>query len=473
MRTTVSHGTSATRAAGLRLMAALLAVLLAAPQALEARYTPKTGFNLFSAEQDVELGKQNAAQVDKQMPILADADLNRYIQRLGQRLADKAPGPKYPYTFKIVNQKEINAFALPGGPVYVNLGTIQAADNEAQLAGVIGHEIGHVVMRHSTNQASKQMMAQLPLAVLGGKLGGGMIGQLAQLGIGFGVGSMFMKYSRDAENQADLVGAGIIHDAGYNPQAMVDFFQKLASSGGRGGPQFMSDHPNPGNRAQSVAREVATMQRVSYQADSAEFRDIKRKVGGMKALTAAEVQQQQKQQAGAAPDGSIQRTSDVVPSGNFKTLDHSSYSVSYPDNWNVYGDAQSTVTIAPKGGVSQDAIAYGMIISGFEPQQSGNANSLDDATRQLLEQIRQSNPNLRQVGQGENFRLNGRAARSVVMVGPSPLSTNNKQENERDWLVTMQRSDGVLIYAMSIAPERDFSQLQPTFQKMLRSLKMK
>src|SRR3954469_25540750 len=168
-----------------RIIAVTLALSIAAPP-LFARYQPKPGFNLYPVDEEIKAGKDAATETEKQMPLVKDAQLNQYIQSLGHKLAAKAPGYQYPYNFKIVNQKEMNAFALPGGPVYVNLGTIQAAQNEAQLAGVMAHEISHVVMRHSTHQASKQMFAQLGLGVLGGALGNGIGGQLAKLGINFG-----------------------------------------------------------------------------------------------------------------------------------------------------------------------------------------------------------------------------------------------------------------------------------------------
>jgi hypothetical protein len=424
--------------------------------------------NFFSIDQDIQLGQQNAAEVEKQMPILKDAQLNQYIQRLGQRLVAHAPsvnGAQYPFTFKIVNQKDINAFALPGGPIYVNLGTIQAADTEAQLAGVIGHEMGHVIMRHSTNQASKQMMAQAPFAVLGGKIGGGMMGQLAQLGIGFGLNSVFLKYSRQAESQADLIGTDIIHDAGYDPRAMAQFFEKLEAQGGARGPQFLSDHPNPGNRAQAVAAEAATLPRMQYQGDSSEFRAIKQKVGSMKALTAEEAKAQGG--SGNAPSGTIARSKDIQPSSNFTTLNHSAYTITYPDNWKPYGDQNSGVTIAPNGGVSKDAVAYGLVINGYQADQGGT--SLNSATQQLVAQMQQSNNGLKQLGNGEDFKLNGRPAKSLVFLGPSPL----QNEQERDWLVTTQRQDGSVVYLVFISPEKDFETLKPAFEKMLRSFKAK
>jgi hypothetical protein len=448
-----------------RVLAFLLVVAMACPQFALARYKPKPGFNLFSVEQDVQLGREHAAEAEKQFPILNDEFLTRYIDRLGQRLAANAPGTKFPYTFKIVNMKEINAFALPGGPIYINLGTIQAADNEAELAGVIGHEIGHVVMRHGTNQATKAQGFQIVAALAGAKAGGGIGGQLAQLGLGFGLQSVFLKYGRDAERQADLVGSGLLHDSGLNPQGMVTFFEKLAAqSGGGRGAEFFSSHPNPGNRAQAVAKEVASLGRRSYQSDSADFREVKRRVGGMKALTAQEVQQGQGQ--GSGKSGPVTRSKEVFPSGNFKTYDQAAYSLSYPDNWTASGGQDGGVTIVPPAGVSGNNIAYGTIISGFQPS---NTSDLAGATDQLVTQLLQQNAQLKVQGGGQDFRLNGRSARSTVLLGPSPI----QNEQERDWLVTIQRDDGSVLYAIFIAPDADFKQLQPTFEKMLRSIKIK
>ena len=161
-----------------------------------------------------------------------------------------------------------------------------------------------------------------------------------------------------------------------------------------------------------------------------------------------------------------------MPTGQFQTFNHSNYSVSYPSNWQVFGDANSEVTIAPKSGLAGDAIAYGAIISGFDPESRGGSNSLDDATHQLLDQLRQSNPDLRAVGSDQNITVNGRNGKSVMLMGPSPLKDqSNKAERERDWLVATQRQDGSVIYFVFIAPDQDFAKLQPSFEKMLRSLK--
>jgi len=453
-----------------RCLAVLLLLSIAAPRALDARVTPSHGFNMFSAQEELQAGQQSAAQVAKQLPILPDSDpVTIYVQRLGQQLATHAPGEKWPYTFHVVNQKEINAFALPGGPVFVNLGTIQAADNEAQLAGVMAHEISHVVQRHGTRAASKQMAAQLPLAILGGVMGQGALSQMAQMGLGFGIGSYFLKNSRTAESEADLLGTDIMYDSGFNPRAMADFFAKLQAEGGARGPQFLSDHPDPGNRAQAVAKEVATLPRkTSYRSDSAEFRDLKQRVTGMRPLTAQQIAERQQRQTPAmsAASGGAQ------PSASLRSFSHHDFAISYPEDWQVFGDQNSAVTIAPQSGVLQNAVAYGMMINSYQPEDA-NA-SLDQATHELLATLRQSNPDLRALGHDENIRVNGIAGKSVDLVGNSPLrDQSGRASQERDWLVALMRKDGTLLYVVSIAPDKDFEALRPTFEQMLKSLKLR
>ncbi len=445
----------------------LLVFFLTQPTALEARVTPSHGFNMFSAQEEVQAGQQSAAQISRQLPVLPDSDpISIYVQRLGQQLAAHAPGEKWPYTFHVVNQKEINAFALPGGPVFVNLGTIQAADNEAELAGVMAHEISHVVQRHGTRAASKQMAAQLPLAILGGVMGQGALSQMAQMGLGFGVGSYFLKNSRNSESEADLLGADIMYDTSFNPRAMADFFTKLQEGGGPRGSQFFSDHPDPGNRAQSVAREVATLPRkTSYRTDSAEFRDTKQRVSGMTPLTAQQIAARQTPAMGAASGG-------VQPSPSLRSFSHRDFQISYPENWQVYGDQNSAVTIAPPSGVSQNTVAYGVMLNTYQPEDSGD--SLDQAAHDLLASLRQSNPDLRVIGHDENIRVNGVTGKSVDLIGTSPLKDQSgRAVQERDWLVAFMRNDGTVLYLVAIAPEKDFEGLRPSFEQILKSLRLR
>jgi len=252
----------------------LLLALLLAPERTRLR----PGFNLFSAQQDVEIGKQVSQDAEKKLRIINDSQVGSYITTLGRRLAARAPGEHYPYQFKVVNDKAINAFALPGGFLYINRGIFDNADNEAQLAGVMAHEISHVALRHGTNQMSKAYAAQAPLAVLGGVLGNNSLGGvLAQTGASFAANSVLLKFSRDAERQADLMGTQILYDSGYNPRAMAQFFEKIEAESGSRGSQFFSDHPNPGNRISSVNQEIAKLGGANRpKNDSTDFQRIKR-----------------------------------------------------------------------------------------------------------------------------------------------------------------------------------------------------
>lgn len=454
---------------GLRkLLISLLVVLIAAPAELNARVQPSHGFNMFSAQDEIKVGEQAAEQAKKQLPLLPDSNpVAKYVQNLGSQLASHAPGEKWPYTFHVVNQKEINAFALPGGPVFVNLGTIQAADNEAELAGVIAHEICHVVQRHGTRSASKQMAAQLPIAILGGIMGRGALSQMAQLGLSFGVGSYLLKNSRQAEKEADLLGADVMYDSGYDPRQMASFFKKIQAENGARAPEFFSDHPDPGNRFEYVSREAQTLPGKRYRADSAEFAHVKDAVAGMKPLTAQQIAAQQKAQGTGEANGG-----GIMPSPNFKTLEHDVYRMSYPENWNVYGDQSSAVTIAPDEGIAQDAVAYGAIVSVYQPENT--SAGLDTNTHELIQLLKQSNPDLKLIGRDEDIRVNGVAGKSSDLIGSSPIrDAQGNAPRERDWLITLPRRDGSLLYVVFISPDAQFGKLRPTFEQMLRSMRMK
>jgi Zn-dependent protease with chaperone function len=453
----------------------MLAVCLTAAPCVEGRVEPTHGFDIFSQDEEVQLGKQNAAEVMKQLPVLPDSDpVAQYVQRVGARLSQRAPGYQWPYNFHVVNVKEINAFALPGGPIFVNLGTIQAADNEAQLAGVMSHEISHVVQRHGTRAASKQMGAQLPLAILGGLMGNSTLAKAAEMGISFGVGSYFLKNSRQAENEADLLGTDIMYDSGYEPHQMAVFFEKLNNQEGAAGNslinQFLSDHPNPGNRVESVSKEVKTLMARTYLADSGDFKAIKTRVAGMKPPSSAEVAAMQKQ--GGAPSTEPGPNADVSPSPNLKVFTHNEYQISYPENWQVFGDQSSNVTIAPRSGVSQNAVAYGVMIASYQPEEQGE--SLDAATHELLASLRQSNPDWKRIGSDETIRVNRVAGRSMDLIGSSPIKdAQGKPILERDWLVTMPRRDGSVLYLVFISPNQEFGQRRPAFEAMLRTLQLR
>jgi predicted Zn-dependent protease len=221
--------------------------------------------NSFSPAQDVELGRRAAAEVRRELPIIRDGRTQDYVERIGERLVSAVPGrlrqPRFDYTFQVVDRKDINAFALPGGPIFVNRGMLDAARNDGEVAGVIAHEIAHVALRHGTAQATKGQKFQL--GALAGQIIGSMIGgrtgAVVAQGSQIGIGTYFMKYSREYEREADLLGAQIMARAGYDPRHMANMFQTIARRGGNGGPEWLSDHPSPSNRYEAINREAALL----------------------------------------------------------------------------------------------------------------------------------------------------------------------------------------------------------------------
>jgi beta-barrel assembly-enhancing protease len=235
------------------------------------------GFNLFSKEQDVQLGQETAAQVRKQMTVINDPVLTAYVNKIGKRLAasSEAQASGFPFTFEVVADPSINAFALPGGPMFINTGLLKAVDTEAQLAGVMGHEMSHVILRHGTNQASKSQLIELPVVLTQQMGNGSMLGQLASAGITLGAGGVLLKFSRGAESQADLMGSHLMAAAGHNPLELARFFEKLNTPGGPGAPEFLSDHPNPDHREQAIKAEAARLPPQNYSYQTGDFRRVK------------------------------------------------------------------------------------------------------------------------------------------------------------------------------------------------------
>jgi hypothetical protein len=218
--------------------------------------------NPYSLDKDIQVGQQAAREVERQMPLLQDGQVGAYIENIGQRLVEAIPAQfqhsQFRYSFKVVNVRDLNAFALPGGFTFVNRGLIQAAHNEGELVGAMAHEIGHVALRHGTAQAAKarkyqagMIAGQILGAVLGGA-GGAAVAQGSQLGIG----ASFLKFSRDYEKQADILGSHIMANADYDAHDLANMFRTLEQQSGSGGPQWMSDHPNPGNRFEYINREA-------------------------------------------------------------------------------------------------------------------------------------------------------------------------------------------------------------------------
>jgi predicted Zn-dependent protease len=231
---------------------------------------------LVSVEQEIEIGKQADAQVRKQVRELRDPEVARYVRGIGARLAPHAGGPKYPYSFSVAENRELNAFALPGGPVWVHRGLIETAETEAQLAGVIGHEIAHISLRHAADQLTRSTVANLGLGLLGAMLGNDGGAAAARLAAGVLAGGIFLKFSRDDEREADRAGLEMLTRAGWDGRGMEEMFRVLQREQQRNPGRvetFFSTHPAPQDRIGRLQREPASRRR--GRRDTAAFRSIR------------------------------------------------------------------------------------------------------------------------------------------------------------------------------------------------------
>ena len=447
----------------------------------------KPGFNLFSVQQDIEIGKQSAVEAERQLPMLNDSSVEDYVDDLVERLGAAAPGHKFPYQGKVVNATDINAFALPGGYLYMNRGLIEAARSEGELAGVMAHEIAHIALRHGTHNASKAYATQAGIGVLGGILTRGKTRSTAQiinLIGGLGLNAVFLKYSRDAETQADIVGTQILSRAGYDPMDMANFFEVLRKQHARDPgrlAQFISSHPSPANRSARVQQEARLLGAPGASRSSGRFASVQAELRGM---PAGRSMQQIASGQGTSTRGQTTRGGAPVrvqvptPSSRFASFRQRNdfFELQHPDNWRAY-EAENGfgVTIVPEGGVvetgeGQQSIVYGVIVNHYDPFEGRSAQriTLDNALTDLTAQIRQSNTHLRSTGSVRREVIDGQAARSQVLTGRSPVTG----DEERVTVFARQTGDDHIIYALFIAPGRDYPALSRTFTQMMNSMRV-
>ena len=464
---------------------------------------PNPGKTSMSRDKQQALGMEVAEQVYQQMPVLPDSSPEtRYVRQLGAKLVATIPQEySWPFEFHVIPQKEINAFAIPGGQMFINLGTLTAARKESELAGVMAHEIAHVYMQHSAKQAGKaqtaSVIAGIASAVVGSR--GGMVGQLGQMGIQMGAQGLMMKYSRKDETEADAVGAVILYKAGYNPQSMVDFFKTMGAQPGAAPPELFSSHPNPGNRQEAIRKQITGWPAANYVEESADFGKIQQSATRVKTYTAQEIQAGAKsgqwaalnQRNGAslhsssastfptsdsaeAPAPTTVSLESVLPSQKMVNANLGPMSINRPENWQVMLPKQQGqfVTIAPQAGVTNGGVGYGVLLNGA-PGPKGQRPNIDEMTALIIKHLQQSNE-LEQVGNPQPITVAGMQGRSTVLRSPSPIQNANGQpQPERDWLVTVPLQDGSLIFMIFVAPEADFVRLQPTYQAMLKSVQLR
>ena len=514
------------------LAALLLALGLSAPTC--AQFQPVTCKNSFTKQEEIQAGDKVVAEVYKQMPVLPDSDpIARYVRQLGARLVAVAPltpglTQQWPFRFHVVASEEINAFALPGGTMFVNLGAIQAAETESQLAGVMGHEMSHVILRHSTCNISKHRKRSIwyGLGQIGAAVAlGGYGGAAATEGIGAYANLDFLRMSRDDEKQADLLGVQIARDAGYDPRGLPQFFEIIQARYGSGSAQFLSDHPSPGNRTEYVDKELALLPPLLHPVrTSPQFEAIHQVSMERHALTAAEIQTAAWKTNGlyATPPGTAPALAPLpvsaqVPPAPTPEAAYASHqtdrrtplpkpeeppqppqanppdpsvagrlpadqlaadnqpvtvplphgSIDAPPTWRMTPQPDGSIAVAPRGATGTFGISYGVLI-GTSTDKGNSTAALTVASDRLVRQLLKTH-GLKPNGIASNLQIAGQNALGRELTGTSPISDAGGPLPEHEWLITLPRPDGTTAYLIFVAPQSDSAALQPLFDAMVLS----
>jgi hypothetical protein len=439
----------------------------------QTRITPPP--NSYTPAQDVELGRKAAEQAERQLPVMHDDAVSSYLEDIGRRLVDGIPPEfqhaEFRYTFQPVNVREINAFALPGGPMFVNRGMIEKAHTEGEIAGVMAHELSHVVLRHGTAQASKAQryqMGEVAGAVLGAIIGG-RLGNVVATGTQFGVGAAFLRFSREFEKQADLEGTHIMARAGYDPRDMATVFKTIEQESGPGGPQWLSDHPNPGNRFDYITHEAQLLRVSNPVHDTHAFDQVQAHLKRLPAAPSTEEATKNASRSGGGsasgppPAGNVPRPSDHFSSYRVGNL----FKVDVPSNWQQL-QGGSAVTFAPQGAYGhvngQNVFTHGIEIGVARNE----THDLQTATDELLDSLARSNPHL---GRPDVYRSTMVGDRRGIQAAVSNVSEATGRDETIDVYTTLL-SDGNLLYVLGVAPRNEYESYAGVFQQIVRSMRL-
>jgi predicted Zn-dependent protease len=384
--------------------------------------TGKSELSLVSESQEIQMGQQAAQQVAQTIGIYNDNNIQSYVSGLGKQLAATTERPNLPWEFHVVDDASVNAFALPGGFIYVTRGLMTSINDEAELATVVGHEIGHVTNRHSVQQISKAQLAQLGLGI-GSILSSDIarFGQLASAGLSV----LFLKYSRDAENQADQAGFRYALQHGYDVREMANVMETLdrisQTSGGGKLPEWLATHPNPGNRIKHIQQMLDTTH-VDLSRAKTNRDDYLRRIQGM---TYGEDPRQ----------GYFEGTQFYHPQMRFQ--------VHFPDGWQVQNTPAAVASISQ----NQDAIIQLSLAGKGSPQQ---------AAQQFLSQQGV------QAGQMSNSNINGLPATSSYF----QAQTN---QGVIEGIVTFLEYGGSTFGLMGYTAQGKLGSYDQVFQSTIRS----
>jgi hypothetical protein len=367
--------------------------------------------------------------------------------------------------------------------MFLNRGMIEAAKSEGEVAGVMAHEISHVALRHGTAQATKAQGFQIG-AIAGQILGavvGGTAGSIIAQGSQFGLGAYFLKYGREYERQADLLGAQIMARAGYDPRRMADMFRTIEQqSRGGNGPEWLSSHPNPSNRYEAIQREAGLLRIEGSSPSVGEFQDVHARLRGMPAAYTAEQIARAKQQGRRLPGVSTRDTDNIParasnarvepPSGQYQRVSVGNFMrMQVPSNWRqVRGN--NSITFAPDGAHyrsnnGSSGFTHGVQV-GVVPNES---HSHQEATEELIASLLDGNPQIRR--QNNSFTresIAGRTALTTTLRNVSEVNSGVEMVN----VTTVPLRDGSLLYFIAVAPQQEANEYGPAFRRMKQTVEL-
>jgi hypothetical protein len=427
--------------------------------------------NLFTPQQDIELGRALSQDAAVSFILSEDAATRGYIRTLGSELAARAPGYRYPWQFNVFIDPEIRSLALPGGYIYVSSGLVTAMQNEPQLASVLAHQIAHVAARHGTQQVStrySQLHAPLGRVTVNDAI--------SRLNLTIDPDSPLSAFTTQAEQQADTIATQILYDSRFDPRLIPTAFQRLINQRDLSR-DFVANHPTPANRTVAIRQELQRRGPLpaSWRGSSTGFQTAQQLLRDESTIGLA----------GRIDDNN----NPYAPSTRMTTYRGQDFDIQYPDNWRVENTSIS-VMLAREGGVVRGALAFGMLIDTFQPQSQnifgrgglglGGRNSLSfpgggqdifatttisTATDQLLDELRRSNPNMRAIRRSPK-RVDGFEALTVELNNDSPLGGT-----EVNSLTTVLHSNGLLYYFLGVAPQSNYNQYSPAFDRMIDSIR--
>lgn len=445
-------------------------LLLAATLGLSAQTRVEPPKNRYTIEQDVQMGREAAAEVRREYPVIDDPDIDAYLDRLGKRLVAVAPPelnhPLFQYSFTPVNLSDINAFALPGGPMFVNRGMVTAATTEGEVVGVMAHELAHVLLRHGTANATRAQGFQLGAlaGVIAGAVVGGGWGEAISQGSQLGLGTWLLKYSREYEKQADLLGAQMMARAGYDPRDLARMFETIGRQSKGTPPQWLSSHPNPGNRSQYIAEEAARLP-AAAAADTSGFAPAKARFEALpppRGTTGSA-------RPSADDDVAVGTVGRPVPapSRTWRTMRGGRlFDVDVPSNWTAVS-SNNAVRYVPQN-------AYGPL-RGVTVQTHGvelgtrraSSRDLARATDDFVALLIRSNADMRTSGGSMSIRMSGRTALATPFSNRSPLGGTEQVQVFTTLLV-----DGSLFYLLTVVPSGEARDYDPVFDRIGQSLRL-